>query len=457
MPPSSADWRSFITIPLLACAIFVLAHRCVPLFRTKNSARDESEDLAHLQETERSGRSQHARNPADRFAIAAGVGFQPGKILGETIAWAVPCISGRGRRIPANLFGALVATNEEPRKLFFVARKGGRAFARQSISRARSLRASRSFFLKTCHFSSCRERTKIFVHFPAVHARLGRSRSFDMSARRVAGRAASGLHREHSNDLDSETAAGNREIRNRPYEWRAETTMAILASLAERYAELARSTRVQERTLFPTPRIPTELELQARWFAGDFGRHFRSTSGDEIEIVQFGTWNREAGPDFREAAIRLNGGEPIRGSIEIRSDRSQLGNTRPRNESRIRRHGAARFRRRRATRIFHAHEIESQRAQVRVDPDDPAGCVFREHSAGATRPLSGAAQRFAGGTDPQRARRCGAIPTAAKGGADPTRSRKVMDATKRFFRRLATALGYKQNKLPSHCSRNGCR
>jgi hypothetical protein len=32
--------------------------------------------------------------------------------LGETIAWAVPCISGRGRRIPANLFGALVATNE---------------------------------------------------------------------------------------------------------------------------------------------------------------------------------------------------------------------------------------------------------------------------------------------------------------------------------------------------------
>lgn len=47
----------------------------------------------------------------------------------ETIAWAAPCLSGRGRRIPANLFGALVATNEEPRKLVFVARKNGRAFS----------------------------------------------------------------------------------------------------------------------------------------------------------------------------------------------------------------------------------------------------------------------------------------------------------------------------------------
>jgi hypothetical protein len=46
-----------------------------------------------------------------------------------TIAWAAPCLSGRGRRIPANLFGALVATNEDPHKLVFVARKNGRAFS----------------------------------------------------------------------------------------------------------------------------------------------------------------------------------------------------------------------------------------------------------------------------------------------------------------------------------------
>jgi len=51
-------------------------------------------------------------------------------VLGETVAWAVRCISGRSRRIPTNLFGALVATNEEPRRLIFVARKGGRPYTR---------------------------------------------------------------------------------------------------------------------------------------------------------------------------------------------------------------------------------------------------------------------------------------------------------------------------------------
>ncbi|MDQ2918524.1 MAG: DUF4126 domain-containing protein [Verrucomicrobiota bacterium] len=55
--------------------------------------------------------------------------FSRQNVLSETIAWSVPCLSGRGPRIPANLFGALVATNEEPRKLVFVARKGGRGFS----------------------------------------------------------------------------------------------------------------------------------------------------------------------------------------------------------------------------------------------------------------------------------------------------------------------------------------
>src|SRR6476661_2965272 len=87
--------------------------------------------------------------------------------------------------------------------------------------------------------------------------------------------------------------------------------------LATRYSELRDSARVQERALFPALRTPSELELQARWFAGDFGRSFTSTTGDEIEIVQFGTWNREAGPDFSDAAIRINGDGISRGSIEF--------------------------------------------------------------------------------------------------------------------------------------------
>ena len=52
--------------------------------------------------------------------------FNRENLLGETIAWTARCISGRGRRIPANLFGALVATKEEPHRVLFVTRKFAR-------------------------------------------------------------------------------------------------------------------------------------------------------------------------------------------------------------------------------------------------------------------------------------------------------------------------------------------
>jgi uncharacterized protein DUF2851 len=83
------------------------------------------------------------------------------------------------------------------------------------------------------------------------------------------------------------------------------------------YPAMRSDARVRDAALLFSPRIPSELELQARWFAGDFGRRFMSTRHNKIDIVQFGTWNREAGPDFSDAAISINGGEPIRGSIEI--------------------------------------------------------------------------------------------------------------------------------------------
>lgn len=74
---------------------------------------------------------------------------------------------------------------------------------------------------------------------------------------------------------------------------------------------------VRERPLFPLPPVIGELELQARWFGGDFGKSFVGTAREQIEIVQFGTWNREAGPDFCNAAIRINRSEIQCGSIEL--------------------------------------------------------------------------------------------------------------------------------------------
>ena len=86
---------------------------------------------------------------------------------------------------------------------------------------------------------------------------------------------------------------------------------------AERYAQLLTTAKIRERPLFPLPRNFSELELQARWFAGDFGRSFTGTAGEAIEVVQFGTWNREAGPDFSDAAIRINHNPVARGNIEF--------------------------------------------------------------------------------------------------------------------------------------------
>jgi hypothetical protein len=64
-----------------------------------------------------------------RYASA----FTRENLLGETIAWAVPSIVKKVRGLPANSFGMLVATNEDPGKLLFLARKGWRARA-QTIS-----------------------------------------------------------------------------------------------------------------------------------------------------------------------------------------------------------------------------------------------------------------------------------------------------------------------------------
>ncbi len=65
--------------------------------------------------------------------------------------------------------------------------------------------------------------------------------------------------------------------------------------------------------------LPDELEIQAHWFGGEYGRVFEGTGGERLEIVQFGHWNRGAGPDFTEAAVRVDGALR-RGDIEIDLD-----------------------------------------------------------------------------------------------------------------------------------------
>jgi len=68
---------------------------------------------------------------------------------------------------------------------------------------------------------------------------------------------------------------------------------------ALRYAKLLKGVPVAFHEGIAQKNAPrlTELEMQAHWFAGDFGTEFTSARGEKITVVQFGAWNREAGPD----------------------------------------------------------------------------------------------------------------------------------------------------------------
>ena len=83
--------------------------------------------------------------PAALSSRAASA-FARENLLGETVAWAVPCMSKRLRGVPPNSSGTLIATNEDPAKLIFVARKGWGARA-QTIHLSGCLAAREPRFL----------------------------------------------------------------------------------------------------------------------------------------------------------------------------------------------------------------------------------------------------------------------------------------------------------------------
>src|SRR3954468_9498083 len=216
--------------------------------------------------------------------------------------------------------------------------------------------------------------------------------------------------------------------------------------LAGRYSELRDSARVQERALFPALRTPSELELQARWFAGDFGRRFTSVTGDEIEIVQFGTWNREAGPDFSDAAIRVNGSEAIRGTIEFdladRSWESHGHSTNPAFDDAI----------------LHVFVEQSDRAfftrtnsnrnvpQIRVDP----AALPDKFSAAVPLARPGRCQAPLKDLPQERLESILAAASQFRFQRKAARIRNIVESHGRdaaLFQEIAAALGYKNNKL----------
>jgi hypothetical protein len=91
-------------------------------------------------------------------------------------------------------------------------------------------------------------------------------------------------------------------------------------SPADRYSLLRECAIIREGAAAAAAREWSEHEVQALWFAGAFGKNFTTTDGRAVSVVQFGVWNREAGPDFAEAAVSFDGGAAQRASIELDMD-----------------------------------------------------------------------------------------------------------------------------------------
>ncbi|HEY4255669.1 MAG TPA: DUF4126 domain-containing protein [Candidatus Udaeobacter sp.] len=110
---------------------------------------------------------------SDRLPTRLASVFSSENLLNETIAWVAPCISGRSRRIPANLFGALIATNEEPHKILFVARKNRRPFARKIDLDDSVLTHESKFLSENLAISPAAGKSpKYLFIFPRPHAAL---------------------------------------------------------------------------------------------------------------------------------------------------------------------------------------------------------------------------------------------------------------------------------------------
>ena len=79
------------------------------------------------------------------------------------------------------------------------------------------------------------------------------------------------------------------------------------------YASARQSSHLQESP----PANLSEIEVQARLFSGAYGSRWRTTRGEMVEVVHFGEWTRESGPDFKGVLFRFEkGGEKI-GDLEV--------------------------------------------------------------------------------------------------------------------------------------------
>ncbi len=200
---------------------------------------------------------------------------------------------------------------------------------------------------------------------------------------------------------------------------------------------LSGGSRVAEADTPPPDLTGSELDVQARWFAGAFGSRFTTTDNRAVEIFDFGTWNHEAGPDFTAASVRVGDDPPRRGPIEIDSDVRDWDH-----------HGHA------ANPAFDDTilHVFLRRPDVRTFTRTSSHRDVAQVLLRAAAPIRGAAPRTRLITD-DAARASALLHASARHRlrrkatilAEAVRLRGRDDA---WFEAIAIALGYKRNKLP---------
>ena len=205
---------------------------------------------------------------------------------------------------------------------------------------------------------------------------------------------------------------------------------------------------MHERALLATPRSRPNwsckrVGLQAT--SATFRLNRRRRSRDH----PIRPWNREAGPDFRDAAISLNGSDPIRGSIELdlidRNWETHGHATNPAFEETV----SPRIRGEEAIVISSAHEIESHVSKCASILRFPGGIPCNLPLA---RP--GRCQAPLKDLPEERTAVCwGCVAISTQRKATHSNETDSHGRDEALFQESATALGYKQNKLAIHADR----
>lgn len=181
-----------------------------------------------------------------------------------------------------------------------------------------------------------------------------------------------------------------------------------------------------------------ELEVQARWFAGAYGASWTTTDGRPAQLLDFGTWNHEAGPDFTAATVRIGNDPPRRGAIEIDTDVRDWE-----------RHGHA------ANPAFDdtiLHVFLNQPASTRVFTRTSTHRSVPQIQLHSATPIRAPAPTSRLITD-EPTRACALLHAAARHrlhhkAALLAEAARLRGRDNAWFEALAIALGYKRNRLP---------